>query len=77
MRIVPQKMLQRRYVMQVIEGVFERFGFEPLQTPALELAQTLHGKYGPDAEKLIYDAKHREGKEDLGLRDDLSVPLSW
>lgn len=74
--IVPQKMLQRRYVMGVIENVFERFGFEPLQTPALELAQTLLGKYGPDAEKLIYDARHREGKEDLALRYDLSVPLS-
>ena len=74
--ILPQKMLQRRHVMRVIENVFERFGFEPLQTPALELAQTLLGKYGPDAEKLIYDARHREGKEDLALRYDLSVPLS-
>lgn len=74
--IVPQKMLQRRYVVGVIERVFERFGFEPLQTPALELQQTLTGKYGPDAEKLIYEARHREGKEDLALRYDLSVPLS-
>lgn len=73
---VPQKMLKRRYVIRVVESVFERFGFEPLQTPALELAQTLMGKYGADAEKLIYDARHREGKEDLALRYDLSVPLS-
>lgn len=74
--ILPQKMLRRRHVMRVIESVFERFGFEPLQTPALELSETLLGKYGPDAEKLIYDARHREGKEDLSLRYDLSVPLS-
>lgn len=74
--ILPQKMLRRRYVMRVIENVFERYGFEPLHTPALELSQTLLGKYGPDAEKLIYDARHREGKEDLSLRYDLSVPLS-
>src|SRR5882724_2604423 len=74
--ILPQKMLQRRYVIAVVERVFERFGFEPLQTPALELQQTLTGKYGPDADKLIYDARHREGKEDLALRYDLSVPLS-
>ncbi len=74
--ILPQKMLQRRYVIGVVERVFERFGFEPLQTPVLELQQTLSGKYGPDAEKLIYDARHREGKEDLALRYDLSVPLS-
>ncbi len=74
--ILPQKMLLRRYVIGVIEKVFERFGFEPLQTPALELAQTLMGKYGPDAEKLMYEARHREGKEDLALRYDLTVPLS-
>lgn len=73
---LPQKMIQRRYVIGVIESVFERFGFEPLQTPVLELRQTLMGKYGPDAEKLIYEARHREGKEDLALRYDLSVPLS-
>src|SRR5215212_4145005 len=73
---LPQKMLQRRYVIGVVERVFERFGFEPLQTPVLELQQTLMGKYGPDAEKLIYDAKHREGSEELALRYDLSVPLS-
>ncbi len=74
--MLPQKMLQRRYVIGVVERVFERFGFEPLQTPVLELQQTVMGKYGPDAEKLIYDAKHREGKEELALRYDLSVPLS-
>lgn len=73
---LPQKMLQRRYVIGVVERVFERFGFEPLQTPVLELQQTLLGKYGPDAEKLIYDAKHRDGSEELALRYDLSVPLS-
>lgn len=74
--ILPQKMIQRRYVIGIVEQIFERFGFEPLQTPALELSQTLLGKYGPDAEKLIYDARHRDGTEDLALRYDLSVPLS-
>lgn len=74
--IIPQKMLQRRYVMRVIENVFERFGFEPLQTPALELAETLLGKQGAEAEKLMYEARHREGKEELMLRYDLTVPLA-
>ncbi len=62
--ILPQKMILRRYVIGVIESVFERFGFEPLQTPALELSETLLGKYGPDAEKLIYDARHFASKDD-------------
>jgi len=74
--ILPDKMIQRQYVEGVIREVFESFGFEPLSTPAVELAETLMGKYGPDAEKLIYDVRHREGKEDLALRYDLSVPLA-
>jgi histidyl-tRNA synthetase len=74
--ILPQKMLQRQYVIGEVEKVFQRFGFEPLQTPVLELREMLMGKYGDDAEKLIYDAKHREGKEDLSLRYDLTVPLT-
>lgn len=74
--VLPQKMILRQYVIGQIERVFQRFGFEPLQTPALELRETLMGKYGPDAEKMIYDASHREGKEELALRYDLTVPLT-
>ena len=73
--ILPEQMIRRRYVIDVIRDVFEEFGFEPLQTPALELSEVLTGKYGPDAEKLIYQAGHTGGKEDISLRYDLSVPL--
>ncbi|RKU38077.1 histidine--tRNA ligase [Candidatus Poribacteria bacterium] len=73
--ILPEQMIRRQYVIDVIRGVFEEFGFEPLQTPALELSEVLTGKYGPDAEKLIYQAGHVGGKEDISLRYDLSVPL--
>jgi histidyl-tRNA synthetase len=59
-----------------VREVFHLYGFEPLQTPVLELNETLMGKYGEDAEKLIYNAKHTEGKEDLSLRYDLTVPLA-
>ncbi|MGE5264831.1 MAG: histidine--tRNA ligase [Acidobacteriota bacterium] len=74
--ILPKKMLLRQYVIRQFEIVFQRFGFEPLQTPVLELRETIMGKYGLDAEKLIYDAQHREGKEELSLRYDLTVPLT-
>src|SRR5437868_116366 len=74
--ILPERMIRRQYVIDVIRGVFEEFGFEPLQTPAIELAETLMGKYGPDAERLIYNASYGEGKDKLALRYDLSVPLS-
>ncbi len=73
--ILPEQMIRRHYVIDVIRGVFETFGFEPLQTPALELSEVLMGKYGPDAEKLIYQAGHSGGKENISLRYDLSVPL--
>lgn len=60
--ILPDKMILRQYVISVIQQVFEEFGFEPLQTPAIEMSSTLMGKYGPDAERLIYDARHRGGQ---------------
>lgn len=73
--ILPAKMIRRQYVMDVVRDVFETFGFEPLQTPVLELRETLMGKYGAEAEKLIYYAQHSRGREELALRYDLTVPL--
>jgi histidyl-tRNA synthetase len=74
--ILPRKMILRQYVIEVIQEVFEQFGYEPLSTPAVELHDTLTGKYGPDAERMIYDVGRKGGKEKLALRYDLSVPLS-
>jgi len=73
---LPGEVLKREYVIGVITDVFQTFGFEPIATPVLELEETLMGKYGEDAEKLIFLARHPGGKEDLALRYDLSVPLS-
>ncbi|HVU13155.1 MAG TPA: histidine--tRNA ligase, partial [Phototrophicaceae bacterium] len=46
------------------------------QTPVLELRETLMGKYGEDAEKLIFEAQHPGGKEEVAMRYDLTVPLA-
>lgn len=74
---LPADMLKRRYVFDTVKSVFESFGFEPIETPVLELKQTLLGsELGSDAEKLIYYAQHPGGKEELALRYDLTVPLS-
>ena len=73
---LPQEMLKRNYVFDVVREVFHLYGFEPLQTPVLELGEILMGKYGEDAEKLIYHAQHPGGKEELALRYDLTVPLA-
>ncbi len=73
--LLPAAMRRRQYVTDTLRDVFERFGFEPLQTPAMELATTLLGKYGPDAERLIYRAGLGR-EDDLALRYDLTVPLA-
>ncbi len=73
---LPNEMLKREYVFGIVRDVFHLYGFEPLQTPVLELHETLMGKYGEDAEKLIFHAQHPGGKEELALRYDLTVPLA-
>ncbi|NJL95830.1 MAG: histidine--tRNA ligase, partial [Anaerolineae bacterium] len=74
---MPNEMHKRDYVFGVVRAVFESFGFEPISTPVMELRSTLMGgNYGEEAEKLIYHAQHTQGKEELALRYDLTVPLS-
>jgi histidyl-tRNA synthetase len=71
----------RHHVFSVIQEVFERYGFEPLQTPAFERLETLTGKYGDEGDKLIFKILRRgeheaSGEADLALRYDLTVPLA-
>ncbi len=73
--ILPARMILRQYVVGVLRDVFGRFGFEPLETPAIEYAETLEGKYGDEADKLIYSFEDRGGRR-VGLRYDLTVPLA-
>ncbi|MFN2251151.1 MAG: histidine--tRNA ligase [Anaerolineae bacterium] len=72
---LPGDMRRRQHVLDVLRDIFLAYGFEPLDTPAIERADTLLGKYGPDAERLIYRAG-LSGKDDLALRYDLTVPLA-
>jgi histidyl-tRNA synthetase len=74
--ILPAQMIKRQYVLDIVREVFEKFGFEPLQTSAIELSETLMGKYGEDAERLIFKTWYGESPNaELSLRYDLSVPL--
>ncbi len=45
---------KRQYIFQTIRSVFETFGFQPLETPAMENLDTLMGKYGEEGDKLIF-----------------------
>jgi histidyl-tRNA synthetase len=71
----------REAAFATIRRVFERYGFEPLQTPAFERLETLTGKYGEEGDKLIFKILRRgeheaSGEADLALRYDLTVPLA-
>ncbi|MBI2268541.1 MAG: histidine--tRNA ligase [Candidatus Blackburnbacteria bacterium] len=72
---LPEKMRVRQYVTEVLMDVFESFGFEPLQTPTLEYASVLQGKYGEEADKLMYVFEDRGGRK-VGLNYDLTVPTA-
>mgnify|MGYP001171391784 CR=1 FL=1 len=71
---LPRHMLLRQRVLGTIRDVFERHGFEPLDTPALEYLEILTGKAGEN-EKLMYHFSDQGGRE-VGLRYDLTVPLA-
>jgi len=71
---LPKAMILRQHIIDTITGVFERHGFEPMQTPILEYAETLEGKIG-DEERLIYRFDDHGGRR-LALRYDQTVPLA-
>lgn len=72
---LPQEKRNRDYVKNKIVEVFERFGFEPLETPTLEYASLLLGKYGDEADKLVYSFADR-GDRQIALRYDQTVPTA-
>lgn len=72
---LPPAARARQFVVGKIKEIFERYGFDPLETPALEYAETILGKYGDEADKLLYLFEDN-GKRKVGLRYDQTVPLS-
>ena len=79
---LPDAVRRREYVIGVIADVYRRYGFEPLETPAVENIETLMGKYGEEGDRLIFKILKRgeegrnTGDADLALRYDLTVPLA-
>lgn len=72
--VMPAEAKRRKAFIDAVCPVLEKYGFEPLETPTLEFAETLLGKYGED-EKLIYQLTDKGGRR-LALRYDLTVPLA-
>jgi histidyl-tRNA synthetase len=87
---LPIDVLRRNYVIDVVERVFQSYGFEPLETPTMERLSTLLGKYGEEGDQLIFRVLKRGEKlaealqdqpsedkvSDAGMRYDLTVPLA-
>jgi len=88
--LLPGDVARRDYVIDIVKHVFRLFGFQPIETPALERLSTLQGKYGEEGEHLMYKvlkrgrkleravegAEDESGLADMGLRYDLTVPLA-
>jgi histidyl-tRNA synthetase len=72
---LPAEMAVKRRMVQVIESVYQKYGYQPLETPALEFWDILTGKSGEEGDKLLYPLAYKGGKT-LALRYDLTVPLA-
>src|SRR5690606_40303028 len=87
----PTEMLRRQYIFDTIRGVFQKYGFLPIETPAMENLETLTGKYGEEGDRLIFKILARgeklqkalennsiNGKQlaEEALRYDLTVPFA-
>jgi histidyl-tRNA synthetase len=88
---LPLDIARRRHVVGIVEQTYQRYGFVPLETPAIENLSTLLGKYGAEGDQLLYRLLHRRDAlaraldreqptetdlADQGLRYDLTVPLA-
>jgi histidyl-tRNA synthetase len=78
---LPDDIRRREHVVGIVREVYERYGFEPVETPAFENIETLLGKYGEEGNQLIFKILKRgehekSGEADLALRYDLTVPLA-
>lgn len=72
---LPAEAKKRQYVINTLQTVFESYGFEPLETPALEYEEILTGKYGEEGDKLMYRFTDNGGRR-VAMRYDQTVPLA-
>ena len=74
------EMARRNYIFDTIRGVFALYGFQQIETPAMENLSTLMGKYGEEGDKLLFRIQNSGEKASLapekGLRYDLTVPFA-
>jgi len=72
---LPLEARKRAFVINELKKIFEDYGFEPLETPALEYEEILMGKYGEEGNKLMYRFTDNGGRK-VALRYEQTVPLA-
>lgn len=72
---LPDEARARQFVTAKVREIFEQFGFQPLETPTVEYASVLLGKYGEEADRLVFRFTDR-GDRELALRYDQTVPTA-
>ena len=76
----PVEMAKRNYIFDTIREVYALYGFQQIETPAMETLQTLMGKYGEEGDKLLFRIQNSGAKAsepaEKGLRYDLTVPFA-
>ena len=73
---LPEQVARRNYIFQTVKYVFDTFGFSPIETPAMELKETLMGKYGEEGDRLIFKILARGDKLKKALSNDSEAQLS-
>ena len=73
---LPEQVARRNYIFQTVKDVFDTFGFSPIETPAMELKETLMGKYGEEGDRLIFKILARGDKLKKALSNDSEAQLS-
>ena len=80
----PTEVAKRQFIIQIIKSNFEKFGFQPIETPSFENSDTLMGKYGEEGDRLIFkilnsgdylakaDTTHLENKDSTKLTSSIS-----
>lgn len=74
----PVEMARRNYIFNTIRSVFELYGFQPIETPAMENLSTLTGKYGEEGDQLIFkilNSRIHDAKDKEALKKEFELSL--
>ena len=72
---LPEDMAKRNFVMEQIRKVFEKYGYDTIETPVISYAETILGKYGAEGDRLTYSFED-SGERKIALPYDLTVPFA-